>query len=63
VRARCESEDEHAGLWVAKGRNRAAPVFPVAIGAAFERCDLKAVLAQPRAAIAVYDLLLDLKDV
>jgi len=52
VRARRETEDEHARIWIAETGNGLAPVFPVQVGTAFFKRDLLTVLHQPRTASA-----------
>lgn len=56
MRAWREAEQQHAGLFVAEGGNRLAPVIAVPVGAALGLGNLGAVAAQPWAACAGDDL-------
>jgi hypothetical protein len=47
-----EAQNENARPGVAEARHRLAPIFPVEVGAALDGCDVRAVVAQTRAAAA-----------
>jgi len=59
VSAGREANDQDTRLRVAKRRYGAAPVLPIAIGAAFEFRDLSGMDAQPGAPIAIFYFILE----
>src|SRR5882724_10037676 len=55
MRAGCQSDDDQTGVRVAKGRNGASPIRPIAIRTTPDACDFLAVTHQTRTLAALRD--------
>jgi hypothetical protein len=60
VGCRSQPDDEEACRRIAKARHWAHPIRLVQEGTAFHGCDVPAMLAEPRAAFACNDVLVDI---